>query len=461
MDNSQESNSTKELARAGDVNISEVVIISRSGTEFDIKNIVAEINIFEDMFSPIMTGNIVISDGSDLINTLPIIGEELIRLRIGTPTFEDDDEIYKTFKIYAITDKTAIFSDRTQAYTLHFISQEGYIDSIARVNGTFSGNTNDVVSRLFDSFVKMARNTVDGVESRNETELTLLDNTKNIITFNSPSWSPFKCINYVASRSLRDDNYGSNFVFFETNKGFVFGSIQELIDMQTKQDFLFARYIYAPADVSVPNGNPESLYKRPSLEHSYNLVEEFITDEDFNLLNSNLVGHLSNRVVTYDIVNKQMKVNDYDYLTEWDKYKHVDKNSKSKTGSPIVSERQLRAANTCIMMEPQHPFLFNGNKDTTNKDIDKIVSSRMSMLADITTRKMSIIVPGRTDIECGMLTEFILPAFKTKDLSETKEDVEDKFYSGTYLITAVRHKITPAKHMMRIELSKDSIPNKK
>lgn len=461
MSTQQEANSEKELARAGDVNIDDVIIISRTGVEFDIKNLVAEINIFEDMFSTFMTGNIVISDGNDLINSIPLVGEELIRLRIGTPSFDDDDEIYKTFKIYAITDKAAIFSDRTQAYTLHFMSQEGFIDSVVRVNGTFTGNVNDVVSNLYDKFLKMARNTIDGVESRNDTELILLDNAKNIITFNSPSWTPFKCINYVASRSLRDDNNGSNFVFFETNKGFVFGSIQELIDMQAKQNFRFARYVYAPANVSVPTDKSDSHYKKPSLDYSYNLVEEFITDEDFNLIHSNMAGHLSNRVVTYDLINKQMRVNDYDYLAEWDKYKHVDKNSMSKTGVPIVSERQIRASNTCTMIEPQHPFLFNGNKDTTNKNIDKIVSTRTSLLADINSRKVSIIVPGRTDIECGMLVDFILPAFKTKDLSETVEDVSDKFYSGTYLISAIRHKITPAKHVMRLELIKDSVPNSK
>ncbi len=449
---------TDKINYAGDVNVEEVVIISRTGQEYDIKNLVAEINIFEDIFSNCMTGNILVADGMDLINNIPLVGEELIRLRISTPTFPEGEEFYKTFKLYGLGDKAPTFTDRTQVYTLHFISQEGYIDSLVQVNGSFSGNVGDVVSNLFDRFVKIPRNTIDGVESKNETDLTILDSTKNTISFNSPSWSPFKCINYVTSRSLRTDNDGSNFVFYETNKGFVYGSIQELIDMQMKNKFLFEQYIYAPNNVSIPDNANGFKYRKPSLDRSYRLVEDFVTEEDFNLLHSNMVGHLANRVVTYDLLNKRMKVNDYDYISEWDKYKHVDKNSTISTGTPIVSTTQLRSSNSSVMVYPQHQHTFNGGKDNTNANIDKILSSRMSMFADINMRKISIIVNGRTDIECGMLVEFLLPSFKSKDTIKDSNDVLDKFYSGVYLISSIRHKITPSKHTMRLELIKDSIP---
>jgi hypothetical protein len=105
--------------------------------------------------------------------------------------------------------------------------------------------------------------------------------------------------------------------------------------------------------------------------------------------------------------------------------------------------------------------LFNGNIDNTNKNIAKILSSRMSLLADMNSRSLSILVGGRTDVECGMLVEFLLPALKSKELITNEEDAFDAFYSGVYLITAIRHKINPSKHVMRLELSKTSIPKKK
>lgn len=450
-----------KISFAGDVNINEIILISRTGQEYDIKNLVSEINIFEDMFANCLTGNVMISDGKDLINEVPIVGEELIRVNISTPTFGDDDAIYKTFKIYAVTDKVTAVNDRSQVYIAHFISQEGYLDSMMQINGTFRGNVADVVSGIFDKYLKLPRNTIEGIESRNNTELSILDKTKNDIVFNSPSWSPFKCINYVASRSLRDDNDGSNFLFFETMKGFVYGSLQEIVDMQRKTGFVYEQYMYAPANVKLPRPDRGYTYKKPALDRSYRLVDEFTSGGDFNLINSHTVGHLSNRVVTYDIFNKVSNVLNYDYLSEWNKYKHVDKNSVVDGGTPVVTDVQLRSSDACIVVQPIHTQLFNGNIDNTNKNIDKIVSSRMSLLADINSRQLSILVGGRTDIECGMLVEFLLPALKSKELITNEEDAFDAFYSGVYIITAIRHKVNPSKHMMRLELSKTSIPKRK
>ena len=450
-----------KISYAGDVNINEVVLISRTGQEFDIKNLVSEINIYEDIFANCLTGSVVITDGKDLINEVPIVGEELIRINVSTPTFEGDDVIYKTFKIYSISDKIPAPNDRAQMYIAHFISQEGYMDAMMQINGTFRGNVGDVVSNIFDKYLKIARNTVDGIESRNNTELSILDKTRNDIVFNSPSWSPFKCINYVASRSLRDDNDGSNFLFFETMKGFVYGSLQEIVDMQRKTGFVYEQYIYSPANVKLPRPERGYTYKKPSLDRSYKLVDEFTVANDFNLINSHTVGHLSNRVVTYDIFNKTTNVLNYDYLSEWNKYKHVDKNSVTDGGTPVITTMQLRASDACIMVQPIHTQLFNGNIDNTNKNIANIISSRTSLLADINSRQCSILVGGRTDVEVGMLVEFLLPALKSKELITNEQDAFDAFYSGVYIVTAVRHKISPSKHVMRLELSKTSVPKQK
>lgn len=445
--------------KAGGVEITECTLISRTNVEYNLKNIVIEINIFEDMYQPCLAGNVVISDGMDLINTLPIVGEELIRIKINTPSFPDADCIYKTFKIYAVTDKIPVMTDTTQIFTLHFISQEGFLDSAFVVNGTFSGNVSDVASSIFERFVKLPRNINDGVESKDNTELTILDTTKNVITFNSPSWTAFKCLNYVAARSLRTDNDGSNFMFYETNKTFVFGSIQELIDMQMKSGFLFESYKYSPPNSALPSSASTFQFRKPDLDSGYRIIEEFHVLEDFNLLNSNMVGHLSSRVVTYDLMSKQVKVNDYDYLSEWNKYKHIDKNSVLDSGTPVISSSQLRASTSNISIYPQNKSLFTNTVDTTNKDIAKILSSRMSLMADINSRKVSILVNGRTDIECGMLIEILVPSFKSKDnVSET--DVYDEFYSGIYLITCIRHKINSQNYKMMLECVKDSTNSK-
>ena len=65
-------------------------------------------------------------------------------------------------------------------------------------------------------------------------------------------------------------------------------------------------------------------------------------------------------------------------------------------------------------------------------------------------------VNGRSDIEVGGIVRFDFPSITPKDSNTLESDGTDKYLSGLYLITAIRHKITPLKHMMIMELVKDS-----
>ena len=55
------------LRVAGDVNLEKVEIISGNGRAVNITNLVGEIQIFEDVFSPCITGTIALADSLDLV----------------------------------------------------------------------------------------------------------------------------------------------------------------------------------------------------------------------------------------------------------------------------------------------------------------------------------------------------------------------------------------------------------
>ena len=68
------------LRFAGDVDIERVEIVSSAGRGVEVTNMVAEIQIFEDIFSPCVTGTVTITDSIDLVNVFPFVGEEKIIL---------------------------------------------------------------------------------------------------------------------------------------------------------------------------------------------------------------------------------------------------------------------------------------------------------------------------------------------------------------------------------------------
>ena len=55
---------------------------------------------------------------------------------------------------------------------------------------------------------------------------------------------------------------------------------------------------------------------------------------------------------------------------------------------------------------------------------------------------------------------FSYPDISPKAETDSSKTNEDKYYSGNYLVTAIRHKINLYKHTMTMELVKDALNNR-
>ena len=77
------------LQKAGSVNVRELKLISSNDLIVDLSEFLVELNLYEDIFSSHIYGDILISDSRNLIDTLPIIGEEFLNIEFFTPTVEE------------------------------------------------------------------------------------------------------------------------------------------------------------------------------------------------------------------------------------------------------------------------------------------------------------------------------------------------------------------------------------
>ena len=73
-----------ELQYAGEYLLEECTIVSTSGKMYNISDLIEEINIHENIFSAQVTGNIIISDTTNIIMNTPIISEERLLLKLMT-----------------------------------------------------------------------------------------------------------------------------------------------------------------------------------------------------------------------------------------------------------------------------------------------------------------------------------------------------------------------------------------
>ena len=93
-----------DIQYAGEFFLKELKVYTSSGKVLDLTDMVQGIEIWEDIFSTSLSGNIVFLDLSNLTKNGPIIGQEHMSLKLGTPGLKDFD-IDAVFNINKVNSK--------------------------------------------------------------------------------------------------------------------------------------------------------------------------------------------------------------------------------------------------------------------------------------------------------------------------------------------------------------------
>ena len=177
---------------AGDVSIDNIEVISSNGFGADIANQVVALEIYEDLFSPFISGVLAVKESLDLTNLFPFVGQEYLNLRIHTPTFSGKDKIIDDqFYIFKLNNRAKI-GDRNVVYELHFISREAIVDINKKVSRAYEGKISDIAKSI-------VTDKVTGLES---TKNMIIEPTPNGVKFVSNFWSPIKNLNYIKSNCV-------------------------------------------------------------------------------------------------------------------------------------------------------------------------------------------------------------------------------------------------------------------
>ena len=69
----------------GDYDLGQVAVFGSSGTPINITNQVKELNIYQDIDTPFITGTLVISDAQNVSEITPFLGQERLVFTLKTP----------------------------------------------------------------------------------------------------------------------------------------------------------------------------------------------------------------------------------------------------------------------------------------------------------------------------------------------------------------------------------------
>jgi len=437
-----------EIQYAGEYIIDECILCTVGGLELNLKDQVAAISIFEDIFKNSITGNISFVDTNNLTANASIVGQEKLKLILVTPNAEDktDRNMAINFSknplhIFEVSTSTNV-NDRTKAFTLSFTTNEIVRNNRIRVCQSYTGEPAKEI-------IKKVIRDPELLDSKKE---FYYEETTNLFKMIAPNLRPFDFINTVAKRCLsKEYNFAPTFLFYETIKGYYFRTIDSMMDRKNP------RMVFREV---TPNDDVNNVALNLT-----NILDYEITNSTDTILNTRS-GMYASDLLLVDVFNKSYKHYEYKYLDDFDNNIHVDEfNAYGSAKSPIASLATDEYGNkisdypqSILHVQPIEREVEEGLFDPAHgepnnyRGTDLWLQRRRSRFSSLDAAvSLRIKVPGNTTIQAGDLVGIILK-------NQTgAQSAQDPYLTGRYLVRKLKHEFTKGVGQMRHEILLDCI----
>lgn len=422
--------SEEKVIQAGSYDLKFVDILKANGESVNVREQIDSITIYEDMYSPFITGKLTFRDTFDLPSILGRSGRDLVRFHITTPIVNDETlDIKGTYFIYKAGERELV-RDRTQMYNLHFISIESLFDINSQISRRFAGSADELVKKICSEYLS----TTKKIET---------DPSIEQLRYVSNFWSPTKNLEFL-SQHARTGSGDTSFLFFENRDGFVFKTISSLAAQPILQSFFASDY---SIDVEANSTSMRLGEVSRNPVKDYRVIHgSYRVKTMYDYMGAQQAGAIASKMTTYDMVKKKIDLPEY-----------------RMSISGILNENSLfrpdviNSTNHVRMHMMKH---FSSNAHQNNSTNSGFAQQRVAEMHMLNSSRIEIDVYGRTDYTVGKKVFLGVNATKPIDRTTDIADTEDTNYSGNYLITAIRHVFDRTSHISTIELSKESTKSK-
>ena len=385
--------------------------------EFNIAGGNPSITYFESIKSPAISLSLNFIDVDQLISREGITGGEYLSLRIKVQGYDKEFEIKPDKHLLMLNSvKNVTTSSSKQFATLEFLSVEAIINETSRVNQRFTGNVTDTVKKLLKD--KKGIKTKKNLDS---------DQATNSYSFVGNLKRPFDTIQWLCSKTQSSKD-GTGFLFFETLDGYVFKSIESLLNGEVVE--------YKKSET------PDESSGLTILENNLNQTS------DIGM--SCRMGMYANKTIYINIDNATLKT--VDYRIESLKLKKPPKLPNGLEKNP--TRLMLRILDKCALQ-----------KGSKKKEIQKenelaIYQSKSYARANlIFSQSMSVSIPFNPELRAGQMLDLRFPLRKSEgdDQDKTTYGTEsDDDVSGKYLISELKHNIADNRANTEVTLIRDA-----
>lgn len=414
--------------------INEIVIVTK-GSPIKITNLFEELNIFDSVMLPVMSGNILIADSIGLSGRLLFDGSEVIEIDISK---DEDGQIAafkESFRIYKQTDRKNL-NQNSEKYILHFVSDELMFSDQQRVNQSYETTYSDVVEKILTNYLKVTKS-----------NRALHEKTSGIRKIVVPNLRPLEAIEWCAKRAV-DDRNSPNYMFYRNIVGYNFASLSTLLSYPEILDIKF---------------DPKNLMNSTALQEMSSARSfEVITQNDS--IDRTRSGVNAGTFLGFDPVTKTFMAKPISYGSHFGSMNHANEypnvteifNRDNTTNLNTIDSRKVLSFFGAARKYSE--YIKKNDPESLSKveSYENYLFQRKAILKNLTAKRIKIVMPGNFQLTSGFNVFFSAPSFAKKDIGDVSEDVSIK---GKYLIIATRHIITNSRHETVIEVVTDSTTN--
>ncbi len=462
---------------AGDYNLNGIILQAHDGTGgifgeggVDIMEQVQELNVYEGITQTAVYGTLVMVDSTNIIGNLPIQGTERLFFKLSTPGASNVEHIIDAseqtghpFYVYKVSNKQQA-KQGTLVYTIHFASREFMRNIRTKVSQAYSGKLSDMVAQICGD--------KEGLDTRKQ---LYIEETRNQDKFVMPNVSPFKAIEMISKKALPKYGQGVGYYFYETTKGFYFQSWENMCATSYTEKAPVETYYYQPRNITVDaieeDANQTKIQQDLKSIESYRFINNF-----HDVAAAQALGTYGSKVISYNIYDKTYIESEYNYHDHFGKRIHVDYADGDGFGAqnPQISSNPVDFdsnrdgsgkgvsdyPDSMVSLSPTTQYLHDeptgsyGVEAQLDGIFDGIRNGARQEINAGTTLEMT--VPGQSFIQPGEVIHFELRPVDQEGLTPDGKKYDPQ-YSGRYMITKIRHRVTKQDYKMVFECKKDSL----
>jgi len=436
-----------------------IQLVSNSNDIYDIKRIITEIEVYEDLIRPAISATIKIADDKCFLDMLPITGFETIRIKFKSMNYKPKDIFDGYVKEFIIVRLRNIIQEKEdlKTYTLDLVTKDALEDMRLKITKSYRNmKASDIVKELLTSKEPYGLGLpLTGRKEEYDRKSITIEPTKFDDSVIGTYKSPFEMITWLASRSIgeyintKGKQVSANYFFFENKRGYNFTPIEKLSYADPKGTFLY--------------GLRDNVEKHREIMYSNNgvkkdLIHELGFPENYNIVQNFRNGMYSNRVLSYNINTgdiNDIKSNYQEYFADYD-----NMSGGQKLLPENMIDRVINQNDACLKAIPTCPVLYDDMPSEITLP-EQYVMNRLVYRQILNNNRIHLTINANSLYTVGDIVNIeIYDTKMVQDGNGVQKQVDlNKFYSGKYLITAVRHIITRTSYLMRIEVIRDNVEN--